>query len=218
MRVNKFVARATGMARRKADSLIEGGQIVVNNKPAIIGQQLKESDEVTLAGKALHIPDYKYLLLNKPVGYVCSRQSQRGEKTVYNLLPPSYRHLKLVGRLDKDSSGAILLTDDGDFAHQLMHPGGGKSKLYKVELDRPLKEEDINLIESGVALEDGVSKMRVISHDKSKVELELREGRNRQIRRSFAPLGYEVVKLHRQKFAKFSVSKLGTGKYREVEP
>jgi len=218
MRINKFVARATGMARRKADSIIASGQITINGKKPEVGQRVNDNDVVELAGKQLHLPTYKYLLLNKPVGYVCSRQSQRGMKTVYELLPANYRHLKLVGRLDKESSGAILLTDDGDFAHKMMHPSQGKSKIYEVELDKNLQDKHVEDVESGVMLEDGISAMKVLSHKNNQVKLELKEGRNRQIRRTFVPLGYEVIKLHRTDFGPYSLNEIKTGEFTEIEP
>jgi 23S rRNA pseudouridine2605 synthase len=217
MRINKYVARATGMARRKVDTLIESGQITVNNQPARIGQQITDGDEVMLAGKALSIPKYTYVSLNKPVGYVCSRQSQKGSQTVYDLLPSTYRSLKLVGRLDKASSGIILLTDDGDFAHTMLHPSFSKRKQYEVELSKALTTEDQKQIENGVTLEDGISQLEIVNNAGSKATVAMQEGRNRQIRRTFAALGYEVQKLHRTNFGDYSLDGLSSGEHKELD-
>ena len=135
MRLNKFVALSLGVSRRKADELIEQGQILVNGDRAVLGRQISQSDTVLYNSRELHIQPKKLILLHKPVGYLCSRASQGGAPTIYELLPASLHHLKPVGRLDKDSSGLILLTNDGDFAHQMTHPSFYKIKRYLVTLD-----------------------------------------------------------------------------------
>jgi len=217
MRINKFVARATGMARRKVDSLIESGQITVNDQPARIGQPISDEDTVKLAGRTLSIPEYTYLMVNKPVGYVCSRQGQKGSETVYDLLPSQFRSLKLVGRLDKDSSGLIFLTDDGDFAHRMLHPSFGKTKTYQVELDKTLSPEHAKQIEDGVELDDGISKLQLSDIKGKKLTVKMSEGRNRQIRRTFIPLGYEVVALHRTNLGGYDLGQLGEGEHIKID-
>jgi len=138
-RLNKFVALSLGVSRRKADELIEKGKIIVDGQPAKLGQQISKVNHVSYNGNSLKIQDKKLIALNKPVGYLCSRASQGGVPTIYELLPKSLHHLKPVGRLDKDSSGLILLTNDGDFAHQMTHPSFYKIKRYLVTLDQPLQ-------------------------------------------------------------------------------
>lgn len=217
MRINKYVARATGMARRKVDELIESGQISVNNQPARIGQPIGDEDQVTLAGKVLSIPEYTYLMVNKPIGYVCSRHGQKGMETVYDILPSNYRSLKLVGRLDKDSSGLIFLTDDGDFAHRMLHPSHGKTKLYQVELNKDMSKEDVAQINKGVVLEDGPSHLKLGKVEGNKLDVGMSEGRNRQIRRTFSALGYDVTKLHRTELGEYTLEDLDIGKFKEVK-
>ena len=157
MRINKFVATATGMSRRSADKAIEAGEILVNGSIAAVGHDVTTDDHVTMAGRVLSLPDERIvIMLNKPVGYVCSRNGQ-GSRTIYELLPEHLRGLKTVGRLDKESSGLLLLTDDGDLANRLTHPRYGKLKIYSVALDKDLKDLDKRLITSGVRLSDGPS-------------------------------------------------------------
>ena len=166
--------------------------------------------------------DYLYIAFHKPVGYVCSRRAQGSAPTLYDLLPAKYRHLKTVGRLDKDSSGLILLTNDGDFAFQMTHPKFRKTKVYEVELNRPLEPLHQQMISDyGVKLEDGISKFKVITSTEStedqlsrtRFTVVLTEGRNRQIRRTFAALGYRVTKLHRTTFGQYELGDLQPGKY-----
>src|SRR3990167_9874353 len=148
MRINKYVALATGMSRRAADAVIELGKITVNGQPATAGQQISSEDKVALDGKNINTSSkIQTIILNKPVGYVCSRDGQ-GSKTIYDLLPAELHNLKPVGRLDKDSSGLLLLTNDGELAHKLTHPSFQKEKVYEVELG-PLDETDKHNIELG---------------------------------------------------------------------
>ena len=163
MRLNKYLAHATGMSRREADNLMAAGRVRVNNAPVELGLQVEDSDIVTVDGKKVaQSAAHTYLLLNKPIGYLCSRRSQGGVPTIFELVPEEYRLLKPVGRLDKDSSGLILLTDDGDFAHRMTHPSFHKVKVYEVELDKPLEPLHQQMISDyGVNLEDGTSKFTV---------------------------------------------------------
>lgn len=233
-RLNKFLAHATGMSRREADAAIAAGRVRLNGEKAVIGSQVTSSDDVQFDNKPVHVQQhYTYLLLHKPVGYLCSRRSQGGVPTIFELLPETYRALKQVGRLDKDSSGLLLLTDDGDFAHHMTHPRFHKTKLYEVELDKPLQPLHQQMISDfGVTLEDGVSqflvekvgdwKMETGSWDRPQIgseppknfQVTLTEGRNRQIRRTFAALGYTVTKLHRTRFGNYSLDDMKKGEYR----
>ncbi len=263
MRINKFVAHATGLSRREVDAAISAGRVSIDGQKAILGAAVSPDDKVTLDNQLISsVKSYTYLSLNKPVGYLCSRRSQGKVPTVYSLLPENLRHLKLVGRLDKDSSGLILLTDDGDFAFRMTHPKFYKTKIYEVELDKPLQPLHQQMISDyGVQLEDGVSKFMVerLEDRREKEELTtvnssnsfsrdsafpaergkinnqlapselseneiarfdgrsyrvtMHEGRNRQIRRTFAALGYTVTRLHRTNFGNYSLGDIKSSKY-----
>ncbi len=241
-RLNKFLAERLGVSRREADDLIAAGQILVNDKPASLGARIDKNDKVCYNKKIIPFEtDYLYLAMNKPVGYVCSRRAQGSAPTLYDLLPEEYKKLKTVGRLDKDSSGLILLTNDGDFAFQMTHPKFHKEKVYEVELDRPLEPLHQQMISDyGIMLDDGPSRFTVIraagvtaaegvpreslaGEDSSRQDpcsyvVILREGRNRQIRRTFAALGYRVTKLHRTSFGKYELSGLKPGKCAIIKP
>lgn len=216
MRLNKYVANATGHSRRSADELIASGRIAVNNRLGVLGQQVSESDLIELDGQALSPAEFIYLMLNKPPGYVSSRRGQNAP-TIYELLPEHYHSLKTVGRLDKDSSGLLLLSNDGDFTNRMTHPSFGKAKVYEVTLDEPLDAVQRERIQKGVELEDGPSRLQIIREEGKHLVLSMSEGRNRQIRRSFAALGLNVIRLHRTQFGPYSLDKLQSGEYQEVK-
>lgn len=218
IRLNKFLAERIGISRREADELIAKGLVTVNGEAAVTGARVDKSDKVCYNKKIIPFDaEYIYLAMNKPVGYVCSRRAQGDAPTIYELLPAEYRHLKTVGRLDKDSSGLILLTNDGDFAYQHTHPKFKKEKIYEVELDRPLEPLHQQMISDyGVMLDDGPSRFTVI-HEGNKYIAILSEGRNRQIRRTFAALGYRVERLHRTNFGIYELNGLKPGKYVKIK-
>jgi 23S rRNA pseudouridine2605 synthase len=215
-RLNKYIAHTAGLSRREADAAIEQGRVRVNNAPAEIGRQVEAGDIVMLDDNVLSAThDYTYLMLHKPIGYVSSRREQGDTPTIYSLLPEAQHHLKPVGRLDKDSSGLIILTDDGDFAHQMTHPKFYKTKVYEISLDKPLAPLHQQMINDyGVHLEDGPSKLQLQKRDDTATQWQvtMHEGRNRQIRRTFASLGYTVVALHRTQFGTYSLNDLVPGK------
>lgn len=221
-RLNKFIAHTAGLSRREADAAIEQGRVIVNGIKASLGSQVGPDDVVLLDNTQLaggHT--YTYIQLHKPVGYVCSRRAQGDNPTIYDLLPAALHHLKPVGRLDKDSSGLLLLTDDGDLAHQMTHPKFYKSKKYDVTIDSalaPLHQQMIN--DYGVQLEDGPSKLQLekVTDDATKWHVTMHEGRNRQIRRTFASLGYTVTQLHRTQFGSYSLGDLPAGSYHTFTP
>lgn len=219
LRLNKFIAHHAGLSRREADQAIEQGRVRVNNVIAILGSQVAPTDIVILDGtKITPAPSYTYLLVNKPVGYVCSRRQQGDSPTIYSLLPTHYHHLKTVGRLDRDSSGLIIMTDDGDLAHRMTHPKFVKTKVYQVRLDHPLAPLHQQMIsDHGVALPDGISTFHIEKNDDtSQLKITMHEGRNRQIRRTFAALGYTVVALHRTHFGPYNLDDLDNKKYRSI--
>lgn len=217
-RLNKYLALQLGVSRREADNLIAKGVVKINNTSATLGARFSTGDSITVSGKPLATDTpYQYLALNKPVGYVCSRRAQGENPTIYALLPPAFHTLKPVGRLDKNSSGLLLLTNDGNFAFHMTHPKFYKVKVYEVELDRELEPLHQQMIsDHGVQLEDGPSKFqlqRLSDSSRKQWQVTMSEGRNRQIRRTFAALGYEVQKLHRTTFGTYSLQILATGKY-----
>ena len=224
IRLNKFLAERLGVSRREADGLIASGQVSVNNHPAVLGARIDKNDKVCYNNSIVQFEnDFLYLAMNKPKGYVCARRAQGDAPTLYELLPEKYRKLKTVGRLDKDSSGLILLTNDGDFAFSMTHPKFHKEKIYKVELDRDLEPLHQQMISDfGIDLEDGKSKFAVIRDDKfddrKHFTVILSEGRNRQIRRTFITVGYRVINLHRTKFGPFELDDLKSGTTTEISP
>ena len=160
--------------------------------------------------------------MNKPEGFVCSRKRQGETPTIFELLPDEYKKLKTVGRLDKDSSGLILFTNDGDFAFKMTHPKFYKIKEYEVKLDKNLEPLHQQMISAfGVKLEDGVSKLGLLRLSEAPEErreflVTMHEGRNRQIRRTFSALGYKVVRLHRISFGPFRLDGLKKGEFKEI--
>ena len=220
-RLNKYLALQLGISRREADLLIERGRVTLNNNPATLGARVS-GEIVRVDGRPIApTASLQYVALHKPVGYVCSRKPQGDAPTVYSLLPKELHTLKLVGRLDKDSSGIILLTNDGDFGYRMTHPKFAKTKVYKVRLDNELAPLHQQMIaDYGVQLEDGTSKfalMRLSDDHRHDWQVTMSEGRNRQIRRTFAALGYTVTKLHRVQFGNYSLGDMKSKEYKVVD-
>lgn len=217
MRINKFVALATGLSRRKADELIARGEVTVNDQQPSSGQDIAQTDVVRLGSRVIEAPvSTTTIVLNKPVGYVVSRDGQ-GSRTIYELLPPEYHNLKPIGRLDKESSGLLLLTNDGTLAQQLTHPSFQKTKVYQIRLSKPLEPLHRQMIsDHGIKLEDGPSKFQLERQhegDDNTWIVTMHEGRNRQIRRTFDTIGYTVTSLHRTQFGSYSLGGLAMGSY-----
>lgn len=223
VRLNKFLALALGFSRRQADDLIAQGDVTINGEVAIIGARFDPATQnILVKGEKIATDTkFRYIAFNKPVGYVCSRRAQGDAPTIYDLLPTDFRAFKPVGRLDKDSSGIILLTNDGDFAHTMTHPSFHKTKQYEVTLDRDLEPLHRQMIsDHGVMLDDGPSKLQLERQqegDNARWIVQMHEGRNRQIRRTFAALGYEVVRLNRTRFGDYLFEDLDSGKWREIQ-
>jgi 23S rRNA pseudouridine2605 synthase len=212
VRLNKYLAEKVGLSRREADEIIGKGLVFVNDKPARLGQQIEPSDKVVYRGVEISgAAQYIYIMVNKPEGYVCSRKRQGKAPTIYEILPEEYQGLKTVGRLDKDSCGLILMTNDGDFAFRMTHPKFRKEKVYQVKLDRALSKKDLAKINRGVKLKDGVSRMTV-ERNGEYYKVTMSEGKNRQIRRTFQAVGHNVVFLKRVKFGDYKLDKLAEGK------
>jgi 23S rRNA pseudouridine2605 synthase len=216
MRINRYIAHSTGMSRRAADQAILEGRVQLNGAAPQPGTDVSDTDTVTFDHTVLTLPEtFQTIILNKPTGYVVSREGQ-GAKTIYELLPPELHALKPVGRLDKDSSGLLLLTNNGTLAQELTHPSHQKKKVYIVHLDKPLTSQAAEEITTGVQLEDGTSQLGLKGSGTSWV-VSMYEGRNRQIRRTFAQLNYNVIHLHRIRFGEYALSsKQRPGDYIEV--
>lgn len=223
MRLNKFLAQASGLSRRAADTAISAGHVQINGT-TVTGYDVADGDVVSYAGHdypagSILGREATTIMLHKPTGYVVSRNGQ-GSPTVYDLLPPELGSLKPVGRLDKDSSGLLLLTDDGNLANELTHPSRRKTKVYTVRLDAPLQPLHRQMIaDFGVQLDDGPSQLglqRTTEDDDTTWQVTMHEGRNRQIRRTFDSLGYTVIKLHRTAFGNYTLGNLEPGTHQRI--
>lgn len=222
IRLNKFLAERLGLSRREADLAIKHGKVTINGTPAKLGERLHLDKKENVCYNGRLVPfstDFVYIGLNKPVGYVCSRKAQGDTPTIYELLPEEYHNLKTVGRLDKDSSGLILLTNDGDFNFRMTHPKFSKTKIYQVELDHalePLHQQEI--ADFGIEIGDGISRLGLerLDDSRKKWQVTMSEGRNRQIRRTFAALGYNVIRLKRIQFGEYQLANLKEGQWEEI--
>lgn len=219
MRLNKYLAHCGLGARRKCESFILAKQVQINGQVvADLATQVNlAQDVVTVAGKTVHPYERTmYILLNKPKGFLSTVSDDRGRKTVLNLVPAN-AHLFPVGRLDYDTTGALLLTNDGELAYRLTHPRYQIEKEYLATLDRPILPHDLQQIREGVALEDSMTapcRARILRDDV--VQLILHEGRKRQVKQMFASLNYRVKYLQRKKFAGLRVDDLKIGAWREL--
>ena len=223
MRLSRYLASMPGLnlSRRSADEMIAEGLVKVNGLPAEIGMRLNLGDKIQVRGKAKeheYAPksEFTTLLLNKPYGVVCSRDGQ-GKQTVYDLLPRKYSDLKVAGRLDADSTGLVIMSDNGDLIQILTHPSNNHSKVYHIRLSKPLTDEDrLTIIKRGVNIGDRrLSKFEVRVMPEF-YEVRISEGRNRQIRRTFEKLGYHVTNLKRMSMSKYELGELKSGGFAEV--
>ncbi len=217
MRINRFISIATGLSRRAADKLISSGNVLLNDHVATIGEDVSDKDQLKINDQLLKLPDkYKLILFNKPSGYIVSRKGQ-GQKTIYDILDNKYFKLKPIGRLDKDSSGLLLLTNDGILANKLTHPKNMKQKTYIISTDKLITPEDLKLLNKGILLDDGVSKLKInYLNSEFNYKIVIHEGRNRQIRRTLSKLGYNITTLHRISFGKYLIGNLKPGEVKEI--
>ena len=215
MRINKYLASGTNLSRRAADAAVLEGRVQINGQLAQSGSQVAALDMVTLDSKPVFVEQTtQTIMLNKPFGYVVSRDGQ-GSKTIYDLLSAEYQDLNPVGRLDKNSSGLLLLTNDGVLANELTHPRYAKVKIYEVGLNEPLAPLHQQMInDRGLSLEDGLSKLQLEKTDDAGYQwrVTMSEGRNRQIRRTFGALDYTVKRLHRTQFGPYILGDLAKAK------
>jgi 23S rRNA pseudouridine2605 synthase len=219
IRLNKYIADAGICSRREADQLIEQGEITVNGEVVTtMGYKVSRGDEVKYQGRRLVAEKLVYVLLNKPKDFITTTDDPEKRRTVMELIKNACdERIYPVGRLDRNTTGLLLFTNDGELAKVLSHPSGNVKKIYKVELDKPLTKEDFSKIEEGVELEDGVAKVdeiAALADDKSVIGVELHIGKNRIVRRIFESLGYEVVRLDRVVYAGLDKQRLPRGKWR----
>jgi 23S rRNA pseudouridine2605 synthase len=224
VRLNKFIANSGVCARREADELIRMGYILVNGKKVTeLGTKVKSTDTVTYKGKDLTPGKKVYILLNKPKGYVTTVKDPHAEFTVLDLVKDATsERIYPVGRLDKNTTGVLLLTNDGDLAGKLTHPKYGAVKVYHVHTDNAVTRNDLETIVKGVVLEEGTVGVDAVSFpdpdDHTQVGLEIHSGQNRVVRRIFEKLGYRVRKLDRVSFAGLTKKNLQRGTWRHLTP
>ena len=249
-RIQKVLSDQGVCSRRAAEKLIDEGRVKVNGHPVTLGDKMDpDFDKVSIDGKSVRIVrkrQYTYLMLNKPRGYITTASDERGRKTVMDLLTGVDRRVYPIGRLDKDSEGLLLLTDDGAFANLLTHPSGGVGKLYRVTVRPRATEEQVVKMSSGVVLDDGVKTQPAVIHvvvdepdrtvleitvrtapcvihvvtdepERTVLEITLHEGRNRQIRRMCEAVGLEVIRLKRSAEGPVKLGMLQPGEYRELK-
>ena len=225
-RLQKVIAAAGITSRRKAEGLILEGRVAVNgNIMTELGYKVKRGDVVEVDGKPIEKEDKVYFLMNKPKRTMCTNQDEHGRPTVVDLVDCDKR-IFTVGRLDYDTSGLIILTNDGEFANEIIHPRYHIPKVYNLTINGILTGEDMKKIKEGIVLDDGVktlpAKYKITEKDVAKnqcsFDLTIVEGKNRQIKRMMEALGYEVRRLHRKKLAFLHCSDLRQGEYRRLKP
>jgi len=220
VRLNAYLARSGVASRRRADELIRSGRVRVNGEPGELNTVVGRRDVVEVDGERVELQRLAYVLLNKPAGVVTTASDPHGRPTVVELVPAEPRVVP-VGRLDVDTTGALVLTNDGDLAHRLAHPRYGVPKVYEADVEGLPSEDDLARLREGIELEDGVTApalVRVLGRDanSSRVELTLHEGRKRQVRRMCEAIGHPVLGLHRSRYAELELDGLDPGRWREL--
>lgn len=223
VRLNKFLADAGICSRREADKLIGSGVVQINGKVVTqLGTKVMPTDKVQYGGETLRREKLQYILLNKPKGFITTSDDPQDRKIVMSLVQNACtERIYPVGRLDRNTLGLLLFTNDGDLAKKLTHPKHQVKKIYHVFLDKPLTKNDMLILASGVPLEDGMAQADKIAYvesenDKSQIGLELHSGKNRIVRRMFEHLGYKVIKLDRVFFAGLTKKDLPRSKWRKL--
>jgi 23S rRNA pseudouridine2605 synthase len=217
VRLNAFIARAGVASRRKADDLIKAGRVMVNGELGRLNTFVRADDDVRLDGEPLAKQRLAHVLLNKPAGVVTTARDPQGRRTVIDVVDHPARVVP-VGRLDADTTGALLLTNDGELAHRLAHPRYEVDKVYEVECWKQPTDDDLARLREGVELEDGpTSPADVRRIDGTRIELVLHEGRNRQVRRMVEAVGHRVKRLHRSRYGPLTLEGLEPGAWRELE-
>jgi 23S rRNA pseudouridine2605 synthase len=219
VRLNKFIANAGICSRRDADQLIANGQIMVNGIVVTeMGHKVEPHNVVTYGGKELKPEGQVYILLNKPKDYITTTEDPENRHTVMELIRGASKgRVFPVGRLDRNTTGLLVLTNDGDLAEKMTHPSFETRKIYQVDLDKPIAPEDFEKVKAGVMLEDGlaeVDEVEILSPDQDILGLAIHSGRNRIVRRIFEELGYDVIRLDRVMYASLTKKDLPRGHWR----
>jgi pseudouridine synthase len=218
VRLNAYLARAGVASRRKADELIKAGRVSVNGEPGQLNTFVQTRDVVEVDGRRVEKQPLTYLLLNKPPQTVTTAKDPQGRRTVVDLVPAEPRVVP-VGRLDADTTGALLLTNDGELAHTLAHPRYGVEKTYVVDVEGVPGDAALQQLRDGIELDDGrTAPARVRRLAPTTLELTIHEGRNRQVKRMLEAVGHPVRTLHRSVYAGLTVEGLEPGAWRELEP
>ena len=218
VRLNRYLASAGVGSRRAVDELIRDARVTVNGTVAELGTSVGEGDEVRVDGRAVSAEQQAWVLLHKPAGVVTTANDPQGRRTVLDLVGSPLR-LFPVGRLDMETTGALLLTNDGLLAHRLMHPSHEVDKVYVAEVEGRPDAASLERLRSGIELDDGpTAPAQVRELAPGRIELRIHEGRNRQVRRMCEAVGHPVVHLHRSSYAGLTVDGLAPGRWRELEP
>lgn len=225
IRINKFIASSGICSRREADELIEKGKVKVNGKIITeLGFSVDDKkDKVEVEGKAIRSIKLDYYKFYKPAGYITTSDDEKGRKTIYDLLPENLYHLKPVGRLDKDSTGLIILTNDGELINQLTHPSVKVPKVYLVRVNAKIPRKDLESISAGVEIEkDKIAYADItvleMNSNSTTMRITLFQGMNRQIRKMFEHFGYEVQSLKRIQHATITLDGMKRGEFKQLKP
>lgn len=224
VRLNKYIASSGICSRRKADELIENGLVMVNGKIVTeLGFLVQEKDKVFVEKKLIHPAKHEYYRFYKPAGYITTCDDEKGRKTIYDLLPDNFAGLKPVGRLDKDSTGLLILTNDGDLINALTHPSIKVPKVYMVRVDAAVKRSELEQMANGIEIEPkkiAYADIEVLELNNKHTEMKitLYQGMNRQIRKMFEYFGYEVTVLKRVQHATLNLDGLKRGEFKPVKP
>ena len=221
VRLNKYISNAGVCSRRAADNLILEGRVKVNNSIVKeLGVKVNADDKIQVDNETILHEKKTYLLVNKPRNVICTKSDEKGRKSIMDLLPERFQHLYPVGRLDRNTTGVILITNDGTLTQNLLHPSKKINKVYKVKVEKRLTQEEMNKMVSGVELEDGKSNFNKLSEldedEFFRYGIEIHSGKNRIIRRMFEAIDNRVLKLDRVMFHTFEKRGIPLGSFREV--
>jgi 23S rRNA pseudouridine2605 synthase len=218
VRLNAFLARAGIESRRGADRLIKAGRVSVNGRHGQLNDDVSDADDIKVNGRRISSQQLRYVLLNKPAGYITTLKDPENRVKVTDLVKIDERVVP-VGRLDFNTTGALLLTNDGELTNKLMHPSFEVDKVYEAEVAGKVTDEILNLLSIGVKLDDGkTAPAKVKKLADNKIELIIHEGRNHQVKRMLEAVGSETRKLHRSKYGPLSVEGLKPGRWRDLSP